>query len=358
MKVDRKQTEDVIIYTARSAMIIAIWFVVAGMIVISTFFLNGTQAVQTAVASKPSVPMLMLEEIKVSKASAVGMLWSAPDEKKIPAGKAGEMIRYGKELIVHTAKYFGPNGSIAKISNGMNCQNCHLDGGSRLFANNYASFISSYPKKSARSGRIEQPVKRISDCFERSLAGKVPPVDGKEVEAMLAYLQWMGSGVKKKQKVFGSATEKPGFLNRAADPKKGLLVYNSKCKSCHGADGKGQLLADQSGYVYPPLWGPHSYNDGAGMYRISNFAGFVKNNMPFGASYERPQLSDEEAWDVAAFVNSQPRRHWDSKNDYRNLSTKPIDAPFGPYPDGYSERQHKYGPFKPIVAASKVKKVK
>lgn len=362
MEGEEKHAQTAIIHTARSIAIAAVLFVLGCLILFSTFFWQGdtpraaASVQQTAVAA-PQLPISTSGPSKASKPPiAAAELWKAPDEATIPSGPAGELIRYGRDVIAHTSKYFGPNGSIAKISNGMNCQNCHLDGGRKLFGNNYSVFYSSYPKKGARSGKIDQPVDRIADCFKRSLAGKMPDPSGKEVQAMLAYLKWIGSGVKKKQKVFGTATEKLKFLDRPADPKRGLVVYNRKCKSCHGADGSGQLLPDKTGYVYPPLWGPHSYNDGAGMTRISNFAGFVKNNMPFGASYENPQLSDEEAWDVAAFVNSQLRGHLDSRNDYRDLSVKPIDAPFGPYADGFSEKQHKFGPYGPIVAVARGKK--
>jgi hypothetical protein len=94
--------------------------------------------------------------------------------------------------------------------------------------------------------------------------------------------------------------------------------------------------------------GKHSYNHGAGLYRISNFAGYVRYNMPLGATYERPQLTDEEAWDLAAFVNSQPRPTKDLNKDWPNIAGKPFDHPFGPYADPFSEQQHKYGPYKPI----------
>jgi thiosulfate dehydrogenase len=101
-------------------------------------------------------------------------------------------------------------------------------------------------------------------------------------------------------------------------------------------------------YTYPPLWGAHSYNNGAGLYRISNFAGYVKYNMPQGTTYDKPQLTDEEAWDVAAYVNSMPRPVKDLSKDWPKLEKKPFDHPFGPYADPFSEKQHKYGPYKPI----------
>lgn len=277
--------------------------------------------------------------------------WKAPDESTIPVGKAGEDIRYGRELVMHTARYLGPQGSVATISNGMNCQNCHLVGGTKLFGNNYAGFMSSYPKMGARSGKIDPPSKRITDCFERSLAGKAPDIAGREVQAILAYMKWLGRDVTKGEKLFGSASGKLAFMDHAADPIKGKEIFITKCKSCHGANGEGLLAADQKTYTYPPLWGKHSYNDGAGMYRLGNFAAFVKNNMPFGATYQNPQLTDEQAWDVAAFVNSQPRQHIDQHKDWADLKKKPIDMPFGPYADGFDEKQHKFGPFKPIKDA-------
>src|SRR5688572_10010412 len=44
-------------------------------------------------------------------------------------GEEREMVRYGEELIAHTSKYLGPEGIVARITNGMNCQNCHLEAG-------------------------------------------------------------------------------------------------------------------------------------------------------------------------------------------------------------------------------------
>jgi len=81
---------------------------------------------------------------------------------------------------------------------------------------------------------------------------------------------------------------------------------------------------------------------------MSRFAGFIKYNMPQGATFQNPQLTDEEAWDIAAFVNSQSRPTKDLSADWPKISEKPIDHPFGPYADKFTEEQHKYGPFKPI----------
>jgi thiosulfate dehydrogenase len=277
--------------------------------------------------------------------------WKAPSFATIPSGKAGDEIRYGRELIAHTALYFGPKGSVARISNGMNCQNCHPDAGTRYLGNNFGGFIASHPKMNYRAGRMIPASQRILECFERSLNGTSPDTNGKEVRAMLAYMQWVGRDVKKGSKVIGTSTERLAFLTRAADPAKGRAVYIAKCQVCHGNNGQGLPDAGKIAYQYPPLWGPNSYNDGAGMYYISNLAGFVKNNMPFGTTYTDPQLTDEQAWDVAAFVNSQPRPHRDQRNDWKNKAKKPVDFPFGPYADPFTEQQHKYGPFAPTKAA-------
>lgn len=277
-------------------------------------------------------------------------LWSQPADwrlTQLPPEQRSQ-IEYGKELIAHTADYLGPKGKVKAMSNGMNCQNCHLNAGTQPWGNNYFAVQANYPKFRERSGMVENQIKRVNDCFERSLNGKALDSAGREMQAILAYIKWVGSDVPKKYIPRGSGIYKLKSLARAADPEKGKAVYEQKCQSCHQANGEGVLAEDGRTYTYPPLWGEHSYNIGAGLFRLSNFAGYVKYNMPFGATYERPQLSDEESWDLAAFVNSMPRPSKDLSKDWPNIAGKPFDHPFGPYADPFSEQQHKYGPFKPI----------
>lgn len=221
--------------------------------------------------------------------------WYAPKDKDIPPGEKGDLIRYGKELIAHTSKYLGPKGSVAQISNGLNCQNCHLDAGTVMWGNNYSSVYSTYPKLRARSGQVEDIPKRVNDCFERSLNGQGLDTSSKEMKALIEYITWIGHNQPKGEKTYGSGILKLAFLDRAANPQKGQLVYQEKCQSCHMANGEGIMNADGNEYQYPPLWGEHSYNSGAGLFRMSNLAGYAKSNMPFGASFAYPILSDEEA---------------------------------------------------------------
>lgn len=348
--------EKAVITLSRSVIIISILFIVVTGVLISVLSDFGTDkaaggipAVPEPLAASPvTVPSQGPRQEKV-----VNTLWTAPDANGLPAGEESRTIRYGKDLIAHTAVYLGPNGKVARMSNGMNCQNCHLDAGTKPWGNNYSAVYSTYPKFRARSGTKETIVKRINDCFERSLNGHPLDSASKEMKAMLAYMKWLGTGIEKGITPEGAGLQKLAFLNRAADPKKGSLVFTNKCQSCHGKDGEGLLNAEKTEYTYPPLWGKNSYNDGAGLYRLSGFAGYVKNNMPLGTSYENPQLTDEEAWDVAAFVNSQPRPHKDQSADWRDTKKKPFDFPFGPYADQFSEKQHKYGPFEAITAAAK-----
>lgn len=265
-------------------------------------------------------------------------------------GEERAMVIYGEDIIANTSRYFGPHGSVAQITNGMNCQNCHLNAGKKNWGNNYSAVFSTYPKFRDRSGTNETIYKRVSDCFERSLNGAAPDSNSKEYQAIYAYLKWVGQDVKKGQKPVGSGIEKLPILDRAADPVKGKAVYTAQCKSCHGANGEGQLSQNKISYEYPPLWGENSYNVGAGLFRLSSFAGFIKNNMPFKlASHGNPILTNGEAWDVSAYVNSQPRPANDLSKDWPDIAKKPFDHPFGPFTDEFSETQHKYGPYKPII---------
>ena len=104
-------------------------------------------------------------------------------------------------------------------------------------------------------------------------------------------------------------------------------------------------MAQRHAFLYPPLWGTGSYNTGAGIYRLSKLAGYVKGNMPQGTTYLKAVLTDEEAWDVAAYINSRERPVRDFNKDWPDVRTKPPDDPFGPYADTFSENRHKYGPW-------------
>ena len=277
-------------------------------------------------------------------------LWSV--SKTIPATPKGELILYGKELIEHTAIYLGPKGKIRQISNGMNCQNCHLQGGTKPFGNNYALVASKYPLFRNRSGKMETVEHRINDCLQRSLNGKPLDSASGEMKAMVAYINWVGKDVMKDDSRKGLGLLKLPYLDRAASPKNGQLAYAQFCVRCHGPEGQGERL-NGTEWKYPPLWGDNSYNTAAGLYRISMLAAFIRSNMPYEVDHTNPLLTDEQAWDIAAYVNSMPRPHKKFPLDWPDISTKPVDHPFGPFADEFSEKDHKYGPFKLMKAKGK-----
>jgi thiosulfate dehydrogenase len=286
---------------------------------------------------------------------AADSLWMGMDSTLIEyiGGEREDLVRYGRDLIRNTAFYLGPQGTVAQQTNGMNCQNCHLDAGTEPWGNNYSAVWSTYPKFRERSGANETVVKRINDCIERSLNGTALDSTSHEMRALLAYMEWLGTGIDKGKKPKGAGLAELKYLDRPADPVRGEAIYTAKCETCHKKDGGGEKAANGLTYKYPPLWGEHSYNIGAGLFRLSRFAGYVKNNMPQGATWESPQLSDAEAWDVAAYVNSRQRPDRDLSKDWPNIAGKPVDHPFGPYADSIPEVQHKFGPFGPIAEAKK-----
>ena len=337
-------------------------------ILIGTTFLLATTGCSTGVqsgrdnadSSSTSLAELFADE----------HVWTAPDPSSIPLNDEGKLISYGRRLIIHTSKYFGPTGSLSKSTNGMNCQNCHLDAGTRPYGNNLGAVASIYPKFSPRSGNVVTIAGKVNECLTRSMNGTPIDTTGKEMNAFIAYIKWLGKDVKKGETPDGSGGIKaPHFIARAADPEKGKEVFDQLCARCHGKDGQGQFVADvlkdktkqQGGnatkddlFYYPALWGSHSFNGVATLYRLSKFAGFVQNNMPYPISYKSPVLTNEEAWDVAAFVNSRERPMNDHSKDYLiDISKKPFDFPFAPYADTFSEDQHKFGPYIEMPSAKK-----
>ncbi len=324
---------------ARTAMKSKLIFTCFSLVGIIAVIISACNQNSNSAANKPVV--------------AVDSIWHAPDTSSISGNPDATLIRYGQKLISNTSYYLGPKGTVAQITNGMNCQNCHLQAGTKPFGNNYASVASTYPKFRARSGSIESIYKRVNDCIQRSLNGKAIDSNSKEMQAITAYIKWVGKDVPKKKVPYGSGIKELAYLDRAADTIKGRFVYEQKCLVCHEKNGDGMKDPARTGYLYPPLWGEHSYTAGAGMMRISRLAGYAKFNMPYGTNYPNSQLTDEEAWDVASYINSQPRPTHDISSDWPDISLKPVDHPFGPFIDNFPEAQHKYGPFKPIAEAKK-----
>ena len=338
--------EDRLVVRVAGSVMICVWCILlaplAALLVYSFLSLsNGTGQEKTMPAVASSVPVKEAGTPPEKK-----YLWTAPDTNEIAHNAQGDLIRYGRDLVAHTARYIGPRGSVNRYANGMNCQNCHLDAGTRFLGNNYSAVAPTYPKFRARSGSVENVEKRVNDCIERSLNGKALAPDSKEMKAFVAYILWVGKNVPPNTTPEGAGLYELPFLERPADHDKGMIVFVKYCSRCHGSEGQGIMEPDGIEWKYPPLWGDKSFNIGAGLFRLSRMAGYVKANMPFDlAAPNNPVLTDEEAWDVAAYINSLPRPQKNFSKDWPDISKKPVDHPFGPYADGFSEKDHKYGPF-------------
>jgi thiosulfate dehydrogenase len=202
-----------------------------------------------------------------------------------------------------------------------------------------------------RESEIGTLEERINGCLERSMNGHIMPLDGTEMKAYLAYMKWLSTGIPDGARLIGAGTKSIKEPGRAANLNNGGRVFAETCASCHGKDGLGQRAENGRGYRFPPLVGPDSYNNGAGMTRILTAAAFVRHNMPFGVTFDAPLLSDADAYDVAAHMNSldRPARP-NLDKDFPNKLQKPVDTPYGPYADDFPPDQHKYGPFDPIRA--------
>jgi thiosulfate dehydrogenase len=284
--------------------------------------------------------------------------WQAPDISKLPDDKYGQIVRQGKALMEQTYLHIGPEVMDAGkryAGNNMACVSCHIDVGTRKFGNPWVGTFVGFPQYRGREDAISTTEERINGCLERSMNGRKLPLDSTEMKAMTAYLHFLSTGIAVGAKLEGGGTLKLKPLARAADPVAGKQVYAATCVACHGDKGQGVrrgAVGDANGYLFPPVWGSDSYNNGAGMARVALAAGFIKGNMPSGTNHTNMVLTDEQAFDVAAYINSQPRPvKQNLEVDFPARKNKPLDAAFPPYTPGFSAEQHKYGPWPPIQQA-------
>ena len=284
--------------------------------------------------------------------------WSIPEVGALPDDDHGRLVRRGRDLVTATYAHIGP--AVADpgkryAGNNLACSNCHLNAGTKKFGLPLWGLWDRFPQYSARVGAEITIEDRVNSCMMRSMNGRALPVDSPEMTAFVANIKFLSTGTKPRQLLTGLGAGQMPVLKRAADPKRGAAVYARACATCHAADGRGVLRSralPNFGYLIPPLWGPDSFNDGAGMVRLMTAANFVHFNMPNGTSYTQPRLTQQDSWDVAAFMISQPRPVFAGRNkDFPDLLRKPVDTPYGPYADGFSQRQHQFGPFGPIEAA-------
>ena len=246
-----------------------------------------TQAVAQPFASPAPIP----------PAPAAAIAFTPPSEDTIPNSPLGDMIRFGKDVFVDTQRY-----AKKYVGNGMNCVNCHLDAGRQAnSAPLWAAYVA-YPAFRAKNRRINTFEDRLEGCFRFSMNGTMPPADSAVIVGLVSYSYWLATGAPVGAHLAGRGYPEVPKPPLAPDMVRGATVYKSHCVACHGADGAGLKAAGV--YTFPPLWGRASYNAGAGMHRDATAAAFIKANMPLG---QGGTLTDQEAWDVATYMNSQSR---------------------------------------------------
>jgi len=292
--------------------------------------------------------------ITVAVTLAFGRINVPPQRVPAAVGGIGATEEYGRRLISQTSEYLGPDVADPKMrhmNNRLACASCHIGAGVEPGNLSLATAFSKYPRISPRSGGNETIQERINGCMMRSMNGRALEEKSPEMAAMVAYLKFLadqdaGTGAAQKKAHESATFQTP---KRAADLKNGEQVFGKRCAACHGKDGAGLAAAKDllHGFVFPPLWGPNSFNDGAGMHRVLTAAKFVKARMPLGNA----DLDDDQAFDVAAYFNSRPRPHMEGlEKDYPDRKKKPVDTGYGPYADSFSPEQHSFGPFAPIEA--------
>lgn len=227
-----------------------------------------------------------------------------PPDGSIPEGPYGDAVRRGRDIFMETSTRVSDH-----VGNTLACVNCHLDAGRREHSAPMWGAYGLYPAYRSKTQSISTLEDRIMGCFTYSMnaqaspSGK-PPAAGSDVyRDLMTYFYWMSDGAPTGEKLPGAGFPKLEKPEQGYDLIRGENVFMQNCALCHGADGQGQR-DPESGVVFPALWGAESYNWGAGMARIDTAAGFIKANMPLGKPFS---LTDQEAWDVAAYLDSHER---------------------------------------------------
>ena len=272
-------------------------------------------------SARPSNPLVPATTTMVTA-------WQVPlDPLKDPTltdPKVADQIKWGYRIFVDTP-HEAPRFTGGKVA----CANCHLNAGQRERALPVVGVAGAFPEYNNRAARLITLADRVVDCFLRSenatgRGDEAPSPTAKEVLAVSAYLSWLSRGyaVGVNPPWRGKNAIAPDKLLPVAklDAHAGEAVYTERCTSCHGADGQGVQIGDKKA---GPLWGPDSWNDGAGASRVYTLAGIIRYSMPYLAP---GSLTDEEAQQVAAYITSKPRPAYPFKDrDYAG-SKVPADA--------------------------------
>lgn len=252
-----------------------------------------------------------IEQRPPARAVAVQAAFQVPADSLIPGGIEGASIRRGRALVMHTRDSLPDH-----VGNKLRCTSCHLDGGVRRDAMPLVGVYARFPQYRTRSNIVERMEDRVNDCFRRSMNGKPLDVEGADMRDMVAWFGWISRDVPVGGVVPGVGM--PQVPPLEPDTASGARLYVETCARCHGASGEGTVIA-------PPVWGDSSYNIGAGMARLRTLAAFLRTNMP----YDLPgSLTDQQAYDIAGYVNGQPRPDFAGKEADWPAGNPPPDVAY------------------------------
>jgi thiosulfate dehydrogenase len=202
------------------------------------------------------------------------------------------------------------------VGNSLRCASCHLDGGLRRDAMPWVGSYARFPQYRPRSGKVDLIEDRVNDCFLRSMNGRALDRGGRDMRDIVSYLAFLSTGIPVGVEMDGQSF--PRLQPLRGDASRGAAVFRSTCVRCHGANGQGTQIA-------PPLWGPRSYNVGAGMARINTAASFIHALMPIDRAQ---RLTPQQAFDVATYINTRPRPDFPAKVRDWPHGGKPPDADY------------------------------
>lgn len=235
--------------------------------------------------------------------------YDPPSVHSLPATPENELIRFGWQLVVETPRLIGKSATDpAKrfAGNDLACTQCHLNAGLKPYAAPLVSTFASFPM--IVNDQVLSLAERVNGCMIRSMNGRPLPEDGREMNAFIAYMRYLGKNTPEAVRVAGMGLKSLPTAAQTPDRVRGEKLFVQLCASCHGANGLGQRrLSPEIGFAAPPLWGDESFNAAAGMSRIDIAAAFIRSNMPHHINYKDPLLTEQQAWDVAAYFTSQPR---------------------------------------------------
>lgn len=292
---------------------------------ILAFILGGSIAGMGAIAIAANLTEADPERFPMTDQNGEDLGWyTVPSDLEILKEPNAKEILYGKVLLNETKRLLPDN-----VGATMNCNSCHIAEGKAQYGAPYLTTAHQYPKVMPRAGKMVSLEGRINGCFQRSMNGKPLDPESKEMKAMIAYMTWLSASQPADAKV-ALVNSGPVDERLVPDPIRGQAIYEAQCATCHGDQGEG--LKDKRGNViFPPLWGPESFNIGAGMARTYKAAQFVKYNMPMAVSFDGAWgqggvLTDQEAVDVSEYFTHLPRPDFEGKvNDWPN-GKKPKDA--------------------------------